>query len=89
LAWKIEFDPRAQDELARLDKPIQRRIVRFLSDRVANLEDPRSVGAPLHWPTLGRFWKYRVGDYRLICAIQNQAIKILVVRIGHRREVYR
>jgi mRNA interferase RelE/StbE len=89
LAWKIEFDPRAEDELARLDKPVKRRIVRFLLNRVAGLENPRSIGEPLRGPRFGRFWKYQVGDYRLICDIQSQAIKILVVKIGHRKDVYR
>ena len=87
LVWKIEFDPRARDELARLDKPIARRIARFFSSRV--LEDPRSIGEALHGPQFGRFWKYRVGNYRLICDIQDEAVKVLVVRIGHRRAVYR
>lgn len=74
LVWKIEFDPRARDELARLDKPIAQRIARFFSGRVANLEDPRSIGGPLHGPRLGRLWKYPLGDYRLICNIQAEAI---------------
>ncbi|MGH8612629.1 MAG: type II toxin-antitoxin system RelE family toxin [Gammaproteobacteria bacterium] len=87
MVWKIEFDPRARDELARLDRPVAQRIARFFSGRV--LEDPRSIGEPLHGPRFGRFWKYRVGDYRLICDIQDKAIKVLVVRIGHRRAVYR
>jgi mRNA interferase RelE/StbE len=56
---------------------------------VAALEDPRSLGEPLRGPELGRFWKYRVGDYRLICHIRDREATVLVVRVGHRRDVYR
>jgi mRNA interferase RelE/StbE len=89
LGYRIEFDPRAEKELAKLDREVARRIVRFLRERVALLDDPRSLGEALHGPELGRFWKYRVGDYRLICHIQDQRITVLVLRIGHRRDVYR
>lgn len=89
MAWRIEFHPRAEKELSKLDRDTARRVLRFLRDRVAKLEDPRSVGEALKGPEVGRFWKYRVGDYRLICTIQNQRVTMLVVRIGHRRDVYR
>jgi len=89
LAWRIEFHPRAEKELAKFDRDTARRIVRFLRDRVTTLEDPRGLGEALKGPEVGRFWKYRVGDYRLICDIQNARITIVVVRIGYRREVYR
>lgn len=89
MGYRIEFDPRAERELAKLDREVARRIVRFLRERVALLDDPRSIGEALHGPELGRFWKYRVGDYRLICHIQDQRVTVLVLRIGHRRDVYR
>jgi mRNA interferase RelE/StbE len=89
LAWRIEFHPRAEKELSKLDREVARKIVRFLRERVAPLEDPRSLGEALKGPELGRFWKYRVGDYRLICHIQDQRVTILVVTVGHRRDVYR
>ena len=89
MAWRIELHPQAEKELSKLDPEVARKIVRFLRERVAPLEDPRSVGEALKGPELGRFWKYRVGDYRLICHIQDQRITILVVTIGHRRDVYR
>jgi mRNA interferase RelE/StbE len=66
LGYRIEFDSRAAKELEGLDREVARRILRFLRERVAALEDPRSLGEPLRGPELGRFWKYRVGDYRLI-----------------------
>ena len=56
---------------------------------MAPLADPRTIGEALTGPEIGRFWKYRVGDYRLICDIQDERIVILVVRVGHRRNVYR
>ena len=89
MAWRIEFHPRAEKELAKIDRETARRIVRFLRDRVATLEDPRGLGEALKGPEMGRFWKYRGGDYRFICDIQNARITILVVRVGHRRDVYR
>lgn len=89
MGYRIEFDPRAAKELEGLDREVARRILRFLRERVAALEDPRSLGEPLRGPELGRFWKYRVGDYRLICHIRDWEATILVVRVGHRRDVYR
>jgi len=89
LAWRIELHPQAEKELSKLDPEVARKIVRFLREPVGPLEDPRSIGEALKGPQLGRFWKYRVGDYRLICHIQDQRITILVVTIGHRRDVYR
>ena len=89
MGYRIEFDPRAEKELEKLDREVARRILRFLGERVATLEDPRSLGEPLRGPELGRFWKYRVGDYCLICHIQDREATVLVLRVGHRRDVYR
>ena len=89
MAWTIEFARSVPKELKKLGPQAAQRILDYLKDRVAPLEDPRSVGEPLHGPELGRFWKYRVGHYRLICSIQDEEIVILVVRVGHRRDVYR
>lgn len=89
MAWKVEIDQAAQRELAKLDPQIARRILVFLHDRVASLDDPRSIGEALKGDKLGAFWKYRVGDYRIISSIEDGALRILVVRVGNRREVYR
>lgn len=89
MAWRIEFYPQAEKELSKLDREAARTIVRFLGERVAPLEDARSLGEALKGPELGRFWKYRVGNYRLICHIHDQRVTILVVTVGHRRDVYR
>ncbi|MEO8504389.1 MAG: type II toxin-antitoxin system RelE/ParE family toxin [Acidobacteriota bacterium] len=89
MGWKIEFDRRAAKELERIDRQDAQRIVVFLRQRVQTLDDPRALGEPLRGPELGKFWKYRVGDYRIICDLRDRLLVILVVRIGHRREVYR
>jgi len=88
MAWKIDFDPAALKELEKLYKPVERRILRFLHERLGKLDDPRKIGARLQG-TLNRFWKYRVGDYRLICSLEHDRLVVLVLRIGHRREVYK
>ena len=89
MAWSIDLDPRAKHELNRLDPQVGRRINRFLHERVASLENPRSIGEALKGTEFGNLWKYRVGDYRVIASIEDKLVRILVVRIGNRREVYR
>jgi mRNA interferase RelE/StbE len=89
LAWRIEFEETAMKELAKLDKQVARRIVAFLRERVAVLDDPRSIGEALKGSKLGEFWKYRVGDYRIITNIEDGVMRILVLKVGNRREVYR
>lgn len=89
MAWRIEIDEAAGKELAKLDRQVARRITIFLRERVAVLDDPRSIGEALKGSSLGEFWKYRVGDYRIIANIEDGALRILVVRVGNRREVYR
>jgi len=88
MAWRIDFDPAAQRELDKLDKLIRRRITKFLYERVGKLDDPRKIGQRLQG-TLSEFWKYRVGDYRIICSLEHDRLVVLVLRIGHRREVYK
>lgn len=89
MVWLIEFDDAAIKDLVKLDKQIARRITAFLRERVAVLDDPRSIGEALKGSKLGDFWKYRVGDYRLISHIEDGALRILIVKIGNRRAVYR
>ena len=89
MAWLIEFDDAAKKDLSKLDKQIARRITGFLRERLAPLDDPRSLGHALKGAALGELWRYRVGDYRIICEIQDKALRILVITIGNRREIYR
>lgn len=88
MAWRIEFHPDAAKELRRLDRGTAARIVRTLETRIATLDDPRLLGAALTGDHAG-YWRWRIGDYRVIARIEDARITILVVRVGHRREVYR
>ena len=88
MAWAIEYAKSARDQLRKLDKPVARRIADFMDERVALLDDPRQIGKALKGP-LGDLWRYRVGDYRLICDLQDGLLTVLILQIGNRREVYR
>ena len=87
MAWTIEYADTAIGQLRKLDKQTTRRIVDFMDERIAGLENPRSTGKALTGP-YGGFWRYRVGDYRVICDIQDGALRVLVVQLGNRREIY-
>ena len=89
MAWLIEFEKEAEKELKKLDKQVARRILKFLRERVAVLDNPRSIGDALTGSTLGDYWKYRVGDYRIIADIQDSRVCVQVIRLGNRREIYR
>lgn len=86
--WRIRLDAKADKELGRLSSVDRQRILRFLRERVALLDNPRDLGEALAG-TLSGYWKYRVGDYRVIAKIEDRQVTIFVVRIGNRREVYR
>ncbi len=89
MAWRVELDRAAVRDLGKLDRQVARRILTFLHGRVATLEDPRSIGEALKGSKLGEFWKYRVGDYRIIALVEDDALRVLIVRIGSRDKVYR
>lgn len=89
MAWRIEFERSAERELGKLDDQPAKRILGFLHGRIAQLENPRSIGEALKGIRLGGLWKYRVGDYRIVAAIEDRVLTIVVVRIGNRKEVYR
>ena len=89
MSRKIELSAQVDHELGKLDPPQTKRILKFLHDRLAPLEKPRSIGQALRGSELGEFWKYRVGDYRLICKIEDDRLLILVLRVGHRKGIYR
>ncbi len=88
MAWTIDYTDNARQQLRKLDKQTARRILDYMDERIAPMEDPRSTGKPLAGP-LGACWRYRVGDCRVICDIQDGALRVLVVRIGARDKVYR
>jgi mRNA interferase RelE/StbE len=89
LAWRIDYTETARKQLRKLDKQTARRILDFMDERVAGQENPRAVGKVLTGPLLGTYWRYRIGDYRVICDIQDGALRVLVIEVGHRRDVYR
>lgn len=88
MTWKVEFLEGAAHSLAKLDKEDQRRILRFVRERLEGEENPRRIGKSMQGNHAGR-WRYRVGDYRLICNIEDGKLLVLVLALGHRREVYR
>ena len=89
VAWRIEVQRSAERELEKLALEAANRILRFLFRRVASLDDPRVIGAALKGASLGDFWRYRVGDHRIIATIDDAAVRVMVIRSGNRREVYR
>ena len=88
MAWTIEIGEAARRDLKRMDPQAARRITRFLRERIDGCEDPRSSGRQLTG-RLGQYWRYRVGDYRVICTLEDSICRVLVVRVGYRGQVYR
>lgn len=88
MAWTIEYTDSSRRQLHKLDKSAARRILDYMDERVAPLEDARTVGKALRGP-LGEFWRYRVGEYRIICELHDVRLRVLVVRVGDRKEIYR
>jgi mRNA interferase RelE/StbE len=88
MAWSLELTDTARRSLKKLDPATASRILRFLVEKLAQYENPRTLGKPLTGE-LGDYWRYRVGNYRVVVEIRDDRLEILVIRIGHRREVYR
>lgn len=88
LTWTIEWHDAARKELRELDKQLQQNILRYLRERIASNEDPRRFGKPLSYDKHG-LWRYRVQDARIICQLFEDELLILVVRVGHRKNIYR
>lgn len=89
MAWHVDLTDSAVKQLRKLDPQVAKRILAFLRDRIAVLDDPRSVGEALRGKELGDFWKYRVGDWRIIADLDDGVMLITVIRLGNRREIYR
>lgn len=88
MVWEIEFTKTAEKQISKINRQAQRNILSFLRERVKPADNPRQFGKPLQGDKVG-LWRYRVGDYRLICDIQDKRITILVLKLGHRKEVYK
>jgi mRNA interferase RelE/StbE len=88
LAWTVEISDVAERALRKLDRQVQKRILDWLDDRIEGCKNPRHFGEPLKGDKAG-FWRYRIGNYRVLCNIQDKHVVVLVLTIGHRRQVYR
>ncbi|MGA8763074.1 MAG: type II toxin-antitoxin system RelE/ParE family toxin [Candidatus Sulfotelmatobacter sp.] len=86
--WQIEITRTAEKQITKLGRAAQQSILRFLRDRLALADNPRQWGRALQGEKRG-LWRYRVGDYRLICDIQDDKIVVVVLEVGHRKDVYR
>ena len=88
MTWKVKVSNVAEKQLLKLDKPIQKRILDYLYDRLDGCKNPRHFGEPLKGDKSG-FWRYRIGNFRIICEILDEKLIVLVLAIGHRREIYK
>jgi mRNA interferase RelE/StbE len=88
MVWKIELGPTAENEISKLDRQIAIRILKFLKTSLYKSDNPRLLGESLKGK-LGEHWKYRVGDYRIICDIVDKTVTVLILKIGNQKEVYR
>ena len=88
MAWQIDYTSTALKQLGKLDKPAAKRIIDFMDERIAMASDPRDTGKALMGVMLGAYWRYRVGDYRVVCDIQAHVLCILVIEVGNRKDVY-
>ena len=86
MKWQVAFDPTAEKQFSKLGKSAQQDIAKYIAKHLETDEDPRRFGKP--FLSIKGAWRYRVGDYRLVCAIQNQQVTVLVLKVGHRRDVY-
>lgn len=87
MTWTVEWDDRARKELRKLDKQLQKDILKYLRERIAVDADPRRFGKPLSYDKHG-LWRYRIQNSRLICRIEDDSLIVLVVKVGHRKEIY-
>jgi mRNA interferase RelE/StbE len=85
--WRIEWDEQAVEEAKKLDRIALKRIIRYLEERIAPSKNPRDFGKPLRGEKLG-VWRYRVGDYRILCHIEDEKVTVLIISVGHRKNVY-
>ena len=86
MKWKVAFDPAAARQFAKLGRTAQQDIERYIAKNLETGEDPRRFGKP--YLSIKHAWRYRVGDFRMVCLIQNEIVTVLVLKVGHRRDVY-
>ncbi len=88
MTWIVEWDDSAVKELRKLDKQTQRDILQYFRTRIENKENPQRFGKALTHDKAG-LWRYRLGDYRMICSIKDKHLIVLVLRVGHRKKIYK
>jgi mRNA interferase RelE/StbE len=88
LTWSIEYTDTALRTLRKMDRQVARRLLDFMDEQIAAADNPRALGMPLRGSALGDFWRYQVGDRRLICDLQDSRLVVLVIDAGHRRDIY-
>ena len=88
MAWTIEYDSRVVKDMKKLDRKVQQQIIAYFDERIAPAPDPRAFGKSLESSFSG-LWRYRIGDYRAICRIEDEHMVVLVVHISHRSKVYK
>ena len=89
VSWKIEYAASVRKSVRKLDPAVQRRLRTCLEDRLAILDNPRQLGVAMQGTKHGNLWRYRVGDYRILTQIDDAGIRVLVIRVAHRRDAYR
>jgi mRNA interferase RelE/StbE len=87
MVWRISFSPAAEKQFAKLAPPVQQQIVSYLKSRVLTLSDPHLLGKPLRG-TMKGLWRYRVENYRIVCELRDSELLVLVLKMGHRRDIY-
>ena len=86
MKWQVFFDPAAEKQFSKLGKSAQRDIEKYIAKKLESVEDPRRFGKP--YLSIKGAWRYRVGDYRMVYLVRNEKLVVLVVKIGHRRDIY-
>jgi mRNA interferase RelE/StbE len=86
--WRIEITRTATRQITKLEPQTQAAILKFLREKVSAAQNPRQWGRALQGEKRG-LWRYRVGDYRLICDIKDEAVTVLMLEVGHRKDIYR
>jgi mRNA interferase RelE/StbE len=87
VTWKINWSDDARKQLRKLDKSLQKDIIKYLGERIANAKHSHDFGKPLHHDKHG-LWRYRVQDARIVCSFYENELSVLVVRVGHRKNIY-
>ena len=88
MAWTVEVSDFAERQFRKLDRPVRDRLLDYLYDRIEGCKNPRHFGEPLKGEMAG-LWRYRVGDYRIICKLEDNRLVVVALAVGHRREIYR